>query len=326
MKQLNWALIILLAISMTNCNDDDKEVDPIINKSIVINELMPKNTHFGKDENGEFDDWIELYNLTNEDIDLTGYYLNDSKKNLTKWQFPDNTILEKNGYLVVWADGDSTTQAGLHTNYKLSSLGENVVLVSPDQKVIDLVEYPATTLAQSYARLPDGTGNFVWATPTINAENKAYDPELDINNIVINEVMPKNTQFGADQNGQFDDWIELYNKADKEIDISGFYLTDSKKNLTKWQLPEGTTVAQKGYLIIWADGDSTTQVGLHTNYKLSALGENIVLVSPDMEIVDLVEYPATVLQQSYARMPNGTGDFIWTVPTHNGENIAPAVP
>jgi len=117
MKLLGWAAIALLAVGLTNCNDDDNEDDPQIdiNKSIIINEIMPKNTQFGQDQNGEFDDWIELYNLADVDIDLSGYYLTDSKNNLTKWQFPDSTILNKNGYLVIWADED-TLQAGLHTN------------------------------------------------------------------------------------------------------------------------------------------------------------------------------------------------------------------
>ncbi|MDP2113378.1 MAG: hypothetical protein Q8K69_04910 [Bacteroidota bacterium] len=51
-------------------------------------------------------------------------------------------------------------------------MGENVVLLSPDLVVIDQVKYPATTIEQSYARIPNGTGDFVWATPTFNAENK----------------------------------------------------------------------------------------------------------------------------------------------------------
>jgi len=173
MKLLGWAAIALLAVGLTNCNDDDNEDDPQIdiNKSIIINEIMPKNTQFGQDQNGEFDDWIELYNLADVDIDLSGYYLTDSKNNLTKWQFPDSTILNKNGYLVIWADED-TLQAGLHTNYKLSALGETVLLLTPDMNVIEDVKYPATSLQKSYARVPNGTGDFSWTTPTINAENK----------------------------------------------------------------------------------------------------------------------------------------------------------
>ncbi|MFZ5431848.1 MAG: lamin tail domain-containing protein [Bacteroidota bacterium] len=140
-------------------------------KVIVINELMPKNTRHGADQNGEYDDWIELFNLSDKDMDLTGVYLTDSKKELTKWKFPDGTVIPKNGFLLVWADGD-THQAGLHTNYKLSADGEKVLLVSPDLIIIDQVEYPATTEEKSYARLPNGTGNFVWTVPTINAPNE----------------------------------------------------------------------------------------------------------------------------------------------------------
>jgi len=173
MKRFGWVLVVLVIVGMTNCKKDNDVVEPgiDINKSIVINELMPRNSQFGSDQDGQFDDWIELYNLSSEDLDISGFYLSDSKKELTKWKFPEGTILDKNGYLIVWADGD-TLQAGLHTNYKLSALGENVVLLSPELFVIDLVEYPATTLQQSYSRVPDGTGDFVWSTPTFDGANK----------------------------------------------------------------------------------------------------------------------------------------------------------
>lgn len=173
MKLLGWAVIAMIALGLASCNNDDDEDEPgiDINKSIIINELMPKNTQFGSDQDGEFDDWIELYNLAPEDIDISGYYLTDSKNNLTKWKFPEGTILEKNGYLIVWADED-TLQTGLHTNYKLSALGETVLLITPDMNVIEDVKYPATSLQQSWSRLPNGTGSFGWAAPSFNAENK----------------------------------------------------------------------------------------------------------------------------------------------------------
>lgn len=172
MKRTIFLSVALMFVTgFISCKKEDTVEVIDKNKSIVINELMPKNTQFGSDQNGQFDDWIEIYNLSSEDLDISGYYLTDSKKNLTKWKFPDGTILDKNGYLIVWADSD-TTQVGLHANYNLSAAGENVVLLSPDQEIIDLVEYPATTLEQSYARIPNGTGNFAWTLPTYNAENK----------------------------------------------------------------------------------------------------------------------------------------------------------
>jgi len=320
MKRIQWVLIILMAVGMINCKKD-KVVVPVIdiNKNIVINEVMPKNTGFGSDQNNEFDDWIEIYNLANEDIDISGYFLTDSQSNLTKWKFPVGTTLAKNGYLIIWVDGDST-QVGLHTPFKLSALGETVSLLTPEKKVIQEVTYPAISQLQSYARIPNGTGDFIWAAPTFEAENKKDDPGLDIDkSIVINELMAKNTQYGSDQNGQFDDWIELFNLANVDIDISGFYLTDSKNNLTKWKFPVGTTLAKNGYLIVWADAD-TLQVGLHANYKLSSLGETVVLISPNHVIINQVKYPVATSSQSYGRIPNGTGDFKLTTPTFKTEN------
>jgi len=163
-----FAGILLISIA---CNDNPDTLPPDINKSIVINEILPKNSKNGADQNGEFDDWIELYNLANEDIDISGYYLSDSKKEPAKWKFPSGTIITKNSYLIIWADED-TLQSGLHTNYKLSADGENVVLLTPLLEVINLVEYPATVIEQSWARKPNGTGDFKWSVPTFNKTNE----------------------------------------------------------------------------------------------------------------------------------------------------------
>jgi len=163
-----FAGILLISIA---CNDNPDTLPPDSNKSIVINEILPKNSKNGADQNGEFDDWIELYNLANEDIDISGYYLSDSKKEPAKWKFPSGTIITKNSYLIIWADED-TLQSGLHTNYKLSADGENVVLLTPLLEVINLVEYPATVIEQSWARKPNGTGDFKWSVPTFNKTNE----------------------------------------------------------------------------------------------------------------------------------------------------------
>ncbi|MEI6047868.1 MAG: lamin tail domain-containing protein [Bacteroidota bacterium] len=146
---------------------------------------------------------------------------------------------------------------------------------------------------------------------------KVYDSsDADI---VINELMAINNSIAADQNGEYDDWIELFNKTSATIDISGYYLTDSKNNLSKWQMPVGTSIVGNGYLIVWADKD-TTQTGLHTNFKLSSLGERVIFLNPHLAIVDQVEYPAQTLQLSYSRVPDGTGPFVWQIPTFSSSN------
>lgn len=137
---------------------------------VVINEVMPVNTTTVPDNYGEYDDWIELFNLTGSTIDLSGYYLSDSKKNPSKWQFSQGASITRGGYLIIWADKD-TTQFGLHTNFKLSSAGEDVVLSNPDKTIIDKISFPAQTQELSYSRVPNGTGTFKWQNPTYNRSN-----------------------------------------------------------------------------------------------------------------------------------------------------------
>ena len=169
MKRFKIALLLLLVIGFTNCNNNDDPIEET--PDVVINEILPKNSQNGADQDGDYDDWIELYNPATIDQDISGYYLTDSKRNPTKWKFPTGTKIPANGYLIVWADEDSTHVSGLHTNYKLSADGENIVLLSPTQEVINLVEYPTTVLEQSYARKPNGTGDFQWSVPTFNKSN-----------------------------------------------------------------------------------------------------------------------------------------------------------
>src|SRR5512140_3086820 len=116
---------------------------------------------------------------------------------------------------------------------------------------------------------------------------KTYETESAA--VVINELMPVNYSTVADNYGEFDDWIELYNKSTADIDLSGYYLSDNHKKPLKWQVPQGTTIKGNGYLVIWADGDST-QYGLHTNFKLSSSGEEAVLTKPDFTIIDKITF------------------------------------
>jgi hypothetical protein len=163
-----YLLILFILIIHNSCTRNDE--NPDIPKSLVINELMAINTITAFDQDGEYDDWIELYNLSSNEIDLTGYYLTDSKNNLTKWKFPPGTSIVGKGYLIIWADKD-TTQTGLHTNYKLSSLGEKVLLLTPGLEIIDKVEYGSQTYELAYARVPNGTGAFIWHGATFNNSN-----------------------------------------------------------------------------------------------------------------------------------------------------------
>jgi hypothetical protein len=147
--------------------------------------------------------------------------------------------------------------------------------------------------------------------------------QLAASEVVINEIMAANTKTVADPKGQFDDWIELYNKSDKEVDISGWFISDNPDKIAKWELPSGTKIPAKGFLIIWADEDSSqnTATSLHANFKLSASsGETIFLSDKTKANVDKVTFGAQQDDISYARKPNGTGNFVASTPTFNKNN------
>lgn len=87
------------------------------------------------DEDGDYSDWIELYNPTSSVINLEGWYLSDNPDNLIKWIFPQITI-DANAYLLVFCSGKDRRSAELHTNFKLSSSGEWIILTKPDGATI----------------------------------------------------------------------------------------------------------------------------------------------------------------------------------------------
>ncbi len=140
-----------------------------------------------------------------------------------------------------------------------------------------------------------------------------------VGDLVINEFMASNDAAVSDQDGEFDDWIELYNNGSGSIDLEGYFLSDDSENLMKWAFPSGAMIEANDYLIIWADEDED-QSGLHASFKLSADAESIFLVDASGTIVDEVTYINQITDISYGRFPNGTGDFKTMNPTFNAEN------
>ena len=91
--------------------------------------------------------------------------------------------------------------------------------------------------------------------------------------VVINEFMASNREAVQDPQHDFDDWIELYNPGRLPVDVGGMYLSDDPCTPTRWQFPVGrpdvTTIAPRGHLLIWADGDVAASV-LHSVFLLDA--------------------------------------------------------
>lgn len=152
-----------------------------VSSEVVINEVMPSHS-IHSDQVGETGDWIELYNNSNNAIDLSGYYLSDNSNKLKKWKFPNGTAIGSQEYLIVWADED-TLQTGLHANFKLSSDGEEVLLITPDIYIADQVIYNEQNGEMAFARFENGTGSFTWLKPTFNSENLLITTSIALLNL-----------------------------------------------------------------------------------------------------------------------------------------------
>ncbi len=160
-----------------------------LSSDIVINELMASNDATMSDEMGEYDDWIELYNNTNATIDLTGYSISDDENNITKWRFPEGTTLSPDRYLMLWADDDEE-QGPLHTNFKLNAGGETILLSNAEGIVINRVQYEEQETDLSYARIPNGLGDFVIKAPTFGFNNELETATIDTKALTHVQVFP----------------------------------------------------------------------------------------------------------------------------------------
>jgi len=148
---------------------------PVAKESpVVINELMAANTKSLTDPQGQHEDWLELHNLTNDVVNLSGMYLTDKMDNLKKWAFPENTTIPAHGYLLVWLDEDGKAEVGLHANFKLSRNGETVMLVDTDvrgNQVLDTVTFEEQEKDVALGRWPNGRGELKQVQTTPGKEN-----------------------------------------------------------------------------------------------------------------------------------------------------------
>lgn len=164
----------------------------VINGGLLINEAMSSNTSYAADPQGEYDDWIELYNPSDNKIDLSGLYLSDNSGNKLKWGFPDTSISSQS-YLVVWAD-ENGSDPGLHANFKLSRSGEKIHLVNFDSSLIDELDMPELQEDESFGRCNQQRLHFI--NPTIGKANSCPSNASNEKQQEIFQVSP-NPSYGS---------------------------------------------------------------------------------------------------------------------------------
>ncbi len=315
----NSLLIIIFFILIT--------INFSFGQNLFINEFMASNDTAVADENGEFDDWIEIYNAGSESVDIGGMYISDAISDLTLWQIPntasDSTTIPAGGFLVLWAD-KQPEQGVLHVNIKLSSGGEDIALTASDgTTIINSYTYSAQTTDFSWGRMPDGSDD--WQSfvkhPVIGY---TASPGRSNVTIRINELLAKNNSINQDEFGNYGDWIELYNFGENDVDLTGMHMTDIVDNTTLYTF-NPAVVPAGDYLLVWCDGTKedliTNPDTLHANFKLGAGGESIKLSLNEYTIIDSVTFGSQTADISYGRYPEGTDSWItFSIPTPGETN------
>jgi hypothetical protein len=130
--------------------------------------------------------------------------------------------------------------------------------------------------------------------------------------LYINEVLSSNDSSEQDEDGDYSDWLEIWNDSDTAVNLDGWGLSDSDSNPFKWMFGE-VTIQPGEFLIVWASSKNRPAVTngnqLHASFAISAGGEELLLTQPDGTPMDRFEPVAIPTDFSYGRQPDGTGPW-----------------
>jgi hypothetical protein len=263
---------------------------------IVINEIMASNGSTIRDEDGQFEDYIELFNADSVSINLENYHISDNLGQPTKWKFPSISVNPGEFLLVFASSKNRFSGPYLHTNFNISANGEPITLYYPNGLVADHIPSIAIPRDISYGRFVDGGDSLVFfkvptpgfsnlfanpkpPKPRLNSDRTSgfYSKEFSLrfvglpdSNLVIYYTMdgsnPSTTSL------LYEDSIWIY---DRTIDSNSISLirTNAERvaDWLKWIPPsanlfKGTTLKAQGFI-----GDSAATSIAHYSFFIDSL-------------------------------------------------------
>ncbi len=309
-------------------DEELEEVSGSFETRLVINEIMSSNGGVITDENGQLYDWIELYNGTNNDINLKNYGLSDAKNSI-KWVFGDQIIKSK-GYLLIFLSGDN--RSGLYANFKLRNEGGEVLnLRNPSGELIDKIELSALDKNEVLARNSENEWvKYTSATPGFENSLKGLEEfQSSIiqlgNELAITEVLAKNDGHYKDSYGEYSGYIEVTNISNKSINLNNYSLSNSMNAPFQWQF-EDIVLMPNECIIVYTSNHDEAINEIHANFKLDYQNGTAILTNNKGKIIDKVDYEnlpngytvmkqdeeyvySSVINPGYANNIKGTEEF-----------------
>ena len=270
---------------------------------IRLSEILTANTLMPAAD-GLYYDWIEVENVSDHAVSLAGYRLSDQEGE-ARYAFPD-LVLESGGFAVVYCAAD-TADPGAAPFGLAKNGGETVVLIHPDDTVVDRMRTAPSNDNESFVRTAEGWVPSRLATPGYPNDEAGYAAYVDSMgygavNVVISEVLTKNETGITDEDGIPADWIELYNAGSDTVSLEGWFLSDKTDELNRWRFP-AVSIAPGEYLLVYASGKDRLSP-LHTDFALS-VGETVSLTTPVGTVACQVECPPLEADESWALGPDG---------------------
>ncbi|REK04651.1 MAG: T9SS C-terminal target domain-containing protein [Bacteroidetes bacterium] len=293
-------------------------------ENLLINEVLSVNVNSVTDEYGEHNPWLEIYNPNADTLDLAGWHLSNEAGKPSKFRFSfgnDSTKIAPYSHKLVWLD-ESTHQGVLHANFAITGSPSCLYLSKPDPALIsDSLCMGVLAADKSLGRRFDAATSFIiFNVPTPGSMNWIYTTDI----AKINELQVQNFNTVADEYGEYDAWIELYNPNPDTLDLSGWTITNDISNPQKFRFAwdsDSLKIAPGDHLLIWADNQLYQGVR-HLNFVLSNSGECLTISRPDLSFSDSACYAAVPPGESYGRTSDGAPFWmIFALPTPDSNNV-----
>ena len=282
-------------------------------EGLRISEVMPSNRSAVTDENGEYPDWVEIWNSADHEMNLHGIGLSDRSDSI-RFLFPD-MILPADGRVLVFCSNSNQTNPGMpfHAKFKLSSVGETVYLYDPNAYLIDSCKYPILGTDESWALTADGFQAVTYFSPgyeNTQEGHQAYRESIMVSGgaLVISEVMADALTGLRDEDDELSDWVEIYNTTGSPVSLENYALSDNESKPLKWRFPKGASIPAHGYYVVFCSGKDKVEAATgvpHTNFRLSAEKETIILADSRGHVVDRVMIDNLPEDCSFGRNENG---------------------
>ena len=295
--------------------------------TIRISEIMAASQLILPDAFGEFSDWVELYNGSDRQVDLSGWSLSDDPADLRKWTIPE-LVLQPGERKLIFCSGRGVQAEGqIHAEFSLSAGGESLTLSAWSGHVVDTVTFPEAE--DNMAFVVDDSGNLTvteYPTPGYANDMQGYEALLDTmiptGSLAIWEVMTYNDKYLPQRLGECYDWVELRNISGEDLDLTGYCISDDPRISDMHSLSGVVLAPGECYIVILSSEPDVASHGYEQAlFSLDAREDQLFLFGPDGKLMDFVYLKDIPDGYTYGRS-EGKGGFAYMEPTPKNPNIA----